>query len=99
MMKSLAGEWQVRPDPPGGGVRQNWYAETFAGDAATLPGTVDTNPRQPPARKGDLSGFTPVYPYTGGPRKGRAFPQPERNGLSETRRTRRRDAVGHSESG
>lgn len=62
---SLTGEWQMRPDLSGGGVRQNWFAETFAGDAATLPGTVDTNPRQPPASTGDLSGFTPVYPYTG----------------------------------
>lgn len=62
---SLAGEWQFRIDPPGDGKRRNWFAETFAGDAATLPGTIDTNPRQPPATSGDLKGFSAVYPYQG----------------------------------
>ncbi|MBN8215620.1 MAG: hypothetical protein J0L75_03220 [Spirochaetes bacterium] len=63
---SLAGEWQLRMDPSSIGAQRSWFGETFSGDPASLPGTVDSNPRQPPARFGDLKGFAQVYPYRGG---------------------------------
>jgi len=62
---SLAGEWQVRVDHDGAGVAQGWFTQLFAGDAATLPATMDTLARVPPARSGSLQGFAPVYPYVG----------------------------------
>ena len=64
-LRSLAGEWQIRVDRDGAGVTQGWFAQAFAGDAANLPGTMDTLARVPPARSGSLMGFAPVYPYVG----------------------------------
>jgi hypothetical protein len=63
---SLAGPWQIRMDQNNDGIGKNWFTETFTGDPATLPGTVDTNPRQSPRPSGNLAGFDPVYPYLGG---------------------------------
>lgn len=70
---SLAGPWEIRMDQSSAGIGKKWYAEAFTGDPATLPGTVDTNPRQPPAVRQDLGSawtnmvdFSAVYPYIGG---------------------------------
>lgn len=59
------GTWQIRMDREGQGIRKRWFDETFTGDPAHLPGTVDTNPRVPRATQGSLHGFNPAYPYSG----------------------------------
>ena len=69
-VQSLAGEWQIRMDPAGEGIRKGWPGEVFANDPAQLPGTVVSNPRIPPAAKpepgkGSLRGLASVFPYTG----------------------------------
>lgn len=69
-VQTLAGEWQIRMDPAGEGIRKGWPGEVFAGDPARLPGTVFSNPRVPAAAKpepgkGSLRGLTPVYSYAG----------------------------------
>jgi hypothetical protein len=64
-LHSLAGEWQIRLDRDGAGMAQGWFTQAFAGDAARLPGTMDTLARVPPVHSGDLKGFAPVYPYVG----------------------------------
>ncbi len=69
-VQTLAGEWQIRMDPAGEGIRKGWPGEVFAGDPARLPGTVVSNPRIPAAAKpepgkGNLRGLTAVYSYTG----------------------------------
>lgn len=69
-VQSLAGEWQIRMDPAGEGIRKGWPSEVFSGDPARLPGTVISNPRipataKPAPGKGNLRGLTAVYNYTG----------------------------------
>jgi len=70
---SLAGTWEIRMDKTSAGIEKKWFEQTFAGDPAKLPGTVDTNPRQPPGVREvstsdwlNMVDFSPVYPYIGG---------------------------------
>lgn len=61
----LDGLWEMRRDPACEGESRGWFAEVFSGDVAVLPGTVETNPREPEAREGSLNGFMARYPFTG----------------------------------
>ena len=62
---SLSGTWQMRMDPACEGTGQAWFQESFEGEAAMLPGTVDTNASGPEVTSGDLMNFTPRHPYAG----------------------------------
>jgi len=62
---SLAGSWQMRVDPEGRGWGAAWSDVAFSGDAALLPGTMDTNPRQPASSDADLRGFSTRHPFQG----------------------------------
>lgn len=62
---SLNGLWEMRRDPSCEGNKWGWFAEVFSGDAAVLPGTVETNPREPEATRGNLHGFMARHPFTG----------------------------------
>jgi len=62
---SLAGKWEIRMDESDTGIEEKWFEQSFSGDPATLPGTVDTNPRREPATTGTLRDFTAIYNYQG----------------------------------
>jgi hypothetical protein len=62
---SLAGKWEIRMDESGVGIEEEWFEQSFGGDPATLPGTVDTNPRRKPATSGSIRDFTAIYNYQG----------------------------------